>query len=157
MNGSFRAFGGRRYRIRRVPRQGWPHATALIDIFFLGMLFLTISSKTTRLSGIRIDLPREKKATVTQIERYVISLAATPGEEKVRIYFQDHPVDSRKLAEALSQLKSLSRNATVIIRADRAIPYEKVLDVINLSQSAGVASFLAVDPREERSETRFDQ
>lgn len=147
----------RRYRIRAVPHRGWPTTVALIDIFFLTMLFIALSSQSTKLSGVTVDLPCISNAQISQVEKYVVSLTYNQTDASRQIFFQDRPVSSSQLAAELSQLKSSAKEPQIIIRADREIPYETVVDVINMAQSVGIPSFLAVVPRPEKAETRFDQ
>lgn len=150
-------FDRRRYRVHASPHRGWPMTVALIDIFFLAMLFVVLSSQSTKLSGVRVDLPHVPNAQVSQVEKYVVSLTSNAVAGEYQLFFQDRPVSSDQLAAELSQLKNNSKDPQLIVRADREIPYEIVVNVVNMAQSAGIPSFLAVVSRSEKRETRFNQ
>lgn len=146
--------GGRRYRTRLRHRSGWPELTALLDILFLSLLFFVISSRSVRVSGIRIDLPQMNTRTTAALERFVISLAPDRegGEAKMKIYFQEN--SCRDINDLYQQLSNLHRNsprhASVIIRADRSIPFEEVAKVMDAARKAQLNCFVAVEvPREE--------
>ena len=149
--------GQRRYRTRLKYRTGWPELTALVDIFFLLLLFLALTRNFTRVSGIEIALPRINTRTTASLERFVISLApAAPGSGAgMSIYFREKRYNNLgELRQELSDLHADSPRSSVIIRADRNIPFEEVAKVMDAAKKAEVACFIAVDvPPEEPSAT----
>ncbi len=62
-----------------------------------------------------------------------------------------------QLAEKLSRLSSDSHQASVIIRADRQISFDLLAQIMSLAESSGLASFLAMSPPAEKTDTRFEQ
>ncbi len=149
-------FNQRRYRLRVLPHRGWPMMIGVIDIFFLSMLFVALSSQSAKVSGISIDLPHVPGAQISRVEKYVVSLTRNSAGE-CQIFFQDAPSSFEQLAAGLSQLQSDAKVTQIIVRADRGVPYEEVVRIINLAQNAGIASFLAVVSDSGKQDTRFDQ
>ena len=147
--------GERRYRTRLKYRTGWPELTALVDILFLSLLFFALTSNFTRVSGIAISLPQMNTRTTAALERFVISLApAAPGSgARMNIYFREkHCKDIDDLFQQLSELHDSSLRASVIIRADRSIPFEEVAKVMDAAKKAQLSCFIAVDvPADEPS------
>ena len=149
--------GRQRYMPRLKPHYGWPALIALIDIFFLMLLFFVLSRSFVRVSGISVELPRSKAPNVAALERFIVSI--TPPSEPGRpctIYYQDKPVKSEELLEHLSKLRDANRQSAVIIRADRRVPFDVVAGVMAIAEAAELSSFIAVTPPGENPETRFE-
>ncbi len=150
-------FGERRYRTRLKYFRGWPEVTALVDILFLSLLFFAMTSNNVRVSAIEVALPQMDTRTRAALERFVISLApaARDSDAKMNIYFRDKPCqDLNDLCQQLSKLHLNSPNASVIIRADRSIPFEEVVLVMNAAKNAKLRCFVAVEvPGEAPSKT----
>ena len=150
-------FGERRYRTRLKYRTGWPELTALIDLLFLSLMFFSLSRNFTRVSGIKVALPRMDTRTTVALERFVISLApAEPGDGyPIRIYYREKRCkDLDELRQDLSELHENLKRASVIIRADRSIPFEEVAKVMDAAKKEQLACFIAVDvPAEAPSAT----
>ena len=151
------AFGERRYRTRLKYHGGWPELIALTDILFLSLLFFALTSNSVRVSGINVALPRMNTRTVSALERFVISLAPpVPGSDaKMDIHFLERRCRNiDELRQQLSQLHERSRRASVIIRADRSIPFEEVVKVMDAAKNAQLSCFIAVEvPGEAPSAT----
>lgn len=145
-------FGERRYRPRLEYRSGWPELTALVDILFLAMLFFVLASSYVRVSGVSVSLPRVKAQNTAALKRFVVSL--TPPESGSgaggSIYFRDKLMSTEELRNELSQLHDREKDATIIIRADRNVPFEKVAEVMSIIEAAQLPSFLAVTPPAEK-------
>ena len=141
--------GQRRYRTRLKYRSGWPELTALVDIFFLSLLFFALSSNFVRVSGIDIALPQVSSRTTAALQRFVISIAPSDveGDPGIRIYFREKRCrDIEELRQELSLLHDSSpRRASVIIRADRSVPFDEVAKVMDAAKKAQLACFIAVD------------
>lgn len=150
MNRLDTGFGERRYRTRLKYHTGWPELTALVDIFFLSLLFFALTS-IVRVSGIPIDLPRVQTHTTAALEHFVISLSADSTGKGMVIYFRERPcANIDELRQQLSELHESSPRARVIIRADRTLLYENVAKVMDAAKDAHLSCFLAVEVPKER-------
>ena len=148
-------FGGRRYRTRLKMYRGFPEATALLDIFFLVLLFVVFASSFVRVSGVSVELPRVSSHREERLERRMV-VSLTPGEKpgEVKIYFRDKPVDN--LGKELSAVHDRSAKTVIIIRADRAVPFQKVAEVMTIAAKAKLRSFIAVMPDEDKALAQFE-
>ena len=152
-----RKLGLRRYTSKVQMYTGWPAMIALMDIFFLLLWFFAQSSSYTRLSGIRVELPKAKASSIADIHQYVITIMPTDNIRKpFRLYFRNLPVEPSQLQEALTNLPS-SPPPMVAILADRRAPYELVASVLAMVGNAGINCFLPVMPPENQPELRFEK
>ena len=151
-------FGERRYRTRLKYRNGWPELTALVDILFLSMLFFVPASLFVKVSGVSVSLPRVRAQNTAALARFVITL--TPpnpgGGQRGNIYFRDKLVDVNRLREELSILHDNAPRASVIIRADRNVPFEMVAEVMAIAESAQLPSFIAVAPPDRSQSDTYE-
>lgn len=153
-------FGERRYRTRLKYFNGWPDLIALVDILFLSLLFFVLATNVVRVSGVKVALPQMDTSTMAALGRFVISVAPPEREgDGSRIYFQEKRCDSiDDLRQQLSELRGdrTSKELSVIIRADRRVPFRDVAKVMDAAKSVNITCFIAVevpDPAEEPSAT----
>ena len=167
-----RKLGIRRYSSRVTMYTGWPTMIALVDIFFLLLWFFAQSSSYTRLSGIRVELPKVKASSIADIHQCVISIMPT-GDPKnpFQLYFGDHPVELAKLPERLTKQQeeltgrqegltgrqSQGLTTTVAVLIDRRAPYELVAQVLAVVGNMGRNCFLPVMVPEDQPERRFEK
>ena len=150
------SIGGRRYKPGLKPKSGWPELTALIDVLFLVLLFLFLSSSFVRVTGIRVNLPRVRPSSSAELERFVVTITRGEGGGRL-LYFNDRPVTPETLKQQFNEVHGRSRNATIIILADRGVTLEQSAEVMALAEAAELASFLVTIPPGERPETVFGQ
>lgn len=150
--------GRRRYRTRLKPLSGWPEVIALVDIFFLALIFFFLSGSFVRVSGISVELPRVRPSNIADMEKFVVTITppASAGGECL-LYFNDQPVTPELLKQRFGEVRGRSQTASVIIRADQRVSFEMVTEVMAMAEAAKLSSFLAVMPPSERQETVFGQ
>lgn len=151
-------FGTRRYMPHLKPKTGWPELTALIDVLFLALLFFALSSSFVRISGISVELPRIQAPNVADVERLVVTV--TPSDDpkqSCQVYFQDKIMSFDMLQQEFFKLTDTSSKASIIISADRRVPFDTVARIMAFAESAKISSFIAVAPPDAKRETRFEQ
>ena len=149
--------GNRRYSTALKMYTGWPSMIALVDVFFLLLWFFAQSGSYTRLSGIRVELPKVKAPTVADINQYVISIM--PGRNSAGqwiVYFRNRPVELSQLQEELTKLP-VRPKPMIAIMADRHAPYEIVAQVIAMVGNVGINSFLPVMPLDTQIKLRYEK
>ena len=148
----------RRYAPSLKPKSGWPELTALIDVLFLILLFFALSGSFVRISGIGVELPRMQAPSVASVERFVVTVAPpeSPGKP-CQLFFQDKLMSVDMLRQHFFKLKDTGSRASVIICADRRVPFETVPRVMAAAEEANISSFIALAPPDTKRETRFEQ
>jgi biopolymer transport protein ExbD len=109
--------------------------TSMTDIIFLLLIFFMIS---TTFEGARksldIQLPESQAADVIQeTKQYVVEMGA---DETLRLDGQ--PIVLQDLVQRLSQAGTPALQRAVIIRADKRLPYGKVVTVLDLVRQANI-------------------
>lgn len=121
---------------------GWLAAIPMLDVMFLLIFFLLLSSNFILQPGISVSVPLSRFTLGPQINPQIISIT---GGAAPAIYFRDQKVAIEQLGPLLDEAKKESR--PVIIKADRLTPYSLVVEVTNLALEHGITSVaLATTP-----------
>jgi biopolymer transport protein ExbD len=121
---------------------GWIVLIALVDVAFLLLFFMLLSSNFILQQGISISAPFSRFTLGPQISRQIISIT---GGAVPAIYFQDQRVSIEQLGPLLDAAKR--RDQSIIIKADRSASYETVAAVANAALEHGISSVaLAATP-----------
>jgi biopolymer transport protein ExbD len=121
---------------------GWLAAIPLLDVTFLLIFFLLLSSNFILQPGISVSVPLSRFTLGPQINPQIISIT---GGAAPAIYFRDQRVALEQLGPLLDEAKKESR--PIIIKADRLTPYSLVVEVANLALEHGIGSVaLATTP-----------
>ncbi|MEY2480548.1 MAG: biopolymer transport protein ExbD [Verrucomicrobiota bacterium] len=121
---------------------GWLCVFPLLDVLFLLIFFLLLSSNFILQPGISVSVPFSHFTLGPQINPQIISIT---GGAMPAIYFRDQKVALEKLGPLLDAAKR--EGSPVIIKADRLTPYELVVTVTNIALEHGISSVsLATTP-----------
>ncbi len=114
---------------------GWLVLFALVDVTFLLIFFLLLSSNFILQSGISVSMPFSHFTLGPQINQQIISIT---GGAVPAIYFRDQKITLEQLGPLLDAAKR--EGHSIIIRADRLTPYETVVEVTNAALEHGITS-----------------
>jgi len=121
---------------------GWLVLVSLVDLAFLLVFFLLLSSNFILQQGISISMPFSRFTLGPQANRQIISIT---GGAVPAIYFQDQRVTMEQLGPLLDAAKR--KEQSIIIKADRSTSYETVAEVANAALEHGVTAVaLAATP-----------
>ena len=114
---------------------GWLCVFPALNILFLLIFFLLLSSNFVLQPGITIAAPFSRFTLGPQVNQQIVSIT---GGANPSIYFRDQKVTLQQLEPLLQKTKEEGRS--VIIRADRLTPYELVVAVTNAALERGISS-----------------
>ncbi len=114
---------------------GWLGVISTIDVVFLLIFFLLLSSNFILQPGISVSLPLSRFTLGPQVNPQIISIT---GGVAPAVYFRDQKVALEQLGPLLDAAKNEGR--PVIIKADRFTPYELVISVTNAALEHGITS-----------------
>jgi biopolymer transport protein ExbD len=121
---------------------GWIVFLGVVDVSFLLIFFLLLSSNFILQPGISISMPFSRFTLGPQTNQQIVSIA---GGAVPAIYFREQKVTIEQLGPLLDAAKREGRS--IIIKADRLTPYETVAEVANAALEHGVTSVaLAATP-----------
>ena len=108
--------------------------TPLIDVMLV-LVVIFILTAPLMASSLRLDLPRAQAAQPQQAPQALQVALDAAGQ----IYLQDRPVTPETLQQRLSEAARLSTQTEVQLRADTAVPYGRVVAVLDMAHHAGLS------------------
>lgn len=110
--------------------------SSLTDIVMLLLIFFLLTSQFVLQTGVKIKLPGAKNNEQLAPSKFVVTLS-----DKGEILVGDERIQLEMLAGKLNQLKSSSPENNLILRADKSVPVELVIKVIDSARGIGIQKF----------------
>jgi biopolymer transport protein TolR len=108
--------------------------TPLIDVMLV-LLVIFILAAPLIASALRLDLPTASAATAHEVQR-----AVRVGLDKTgQIYLDEQPLSLDQLQQHLNDVARQSQQAEIQLRADEAVPYGRVVAIIDAARQAGLS------------------
>lgn len=118
---------------RRIKAKTGIDLTAMIDVVFNLLIFFMVGTTMINNPLIRVNLP--KSSSQERSEREGISITIT---EEGKYYLNRDSVSSSELNARLNKLAAeRDKEEPVIIRPDKHIPVERLVDAMNMANAAG--------------------
>ncbi|HOM81129.1 MAG TPA: biopolymer transporter ExbD [Armatimonadota bacterium] len=117
----------------------------MIDtIFFLLVFFMLASLAMTRMTGVKVNLPKATSGERTTAAKFVVTLTATG-----RYYVEkEHAADFEALRAMVERRVRENPEAVAVINADKSVRHGEVIALMDLVKSAGVARMtVATEPK----------
>ena len=103
------------------------NVTPLLDLAYV-LLIIFIILTTATVQGIKVNLPKASaQPSLAENKTKAVSITADGT-----IYLDTFPVTLPELENLLRQYKAVTPDLPVIIKADSSIPYQRVVDVLDL-------------------------
>ena len=117
--------------------------TPLIDVMLV-LLVIFIITAPLLASSIKLDLPRTDAAQPGQAPKFVTLAVDSTGQA----YLNDTPLGPDELARRLLETAAMDPETEVQLRADAAVPYGRIVEVMGAAQKAGLnrIGFVATPP-----------
>ncbi|MDR3395231.1 MAG: biopolymer transporter ExbD [Parasulfuritortus sp.] len=118
--------------------------TPLVDVMMV-LVVIFIFTAPLLASSIRLDLPQTGAAGPSDAPKFVTLVVDKTGQA----FLNDKPVTQAELAASLLQTAAQNPDTEVQLRADQAVPYGRVVQVMGAAQTAGLnrIGFVAEPPK----------
>lgn len=107
--------------------------TSLIDVLFLLLIFLMVSSTFLEQPGIKLDLPEADSAVVVEQKEYILFV-----DKNKNIFLNDFPVQLDQLQEKLKETLPNMKDGALILKADQDVSHGLVVRVMDDIKKSGV-------------------
>lgn len=108
--------------------------TPLIDVVFLLLIFIMLSSSFVLQPGIRVELPEAQAAEAESLRPIVVRV---PRGEEAPCYVGDTQVAVADLPGYLRRLREESGREAIVIACDRRANVDRFVRVIDIAKGAG--------------------
>lgn len=124
---------GRLERREAPPPLSEINVTPLVDVMLVLVVIFLVTAPLLA-GSLRLDLPRAGGA-VPSAAPAAVAVALDP---QGAVFLDGQPIEMPQLAERLRQAASVNPGTEVQLRADRSVPYGRVVEVLDLAQGAGL-------------------
>ena len=107
--------------------------TPLVDVMLVLVVIFIITAPLLA-SSIRLDLPRTEAAKPNDAPKFIMVVLDKAGQA----FIDDKPMAPAPLAERLAEAARQNPEMEVQLRADQAVPYGRVVEVMGAAQKAGL-------------------
>ena len=119
------------------------NVTPLVDVMLVLVVILIVTAPLLA-SAIRLDLPATGAAKPAGAAASVMVTLDPRGG----LFVNDQPVTPTALAERLAAAARVNPDTEVRLRADRSVPYGRVVEAIGAAQQAGLTRIgFVADPK----------
>lgn len=117
--------------------------TPLIDVMLVLVVIFIITAPLLA-SSIKLDLPKTDAAKSADAPKSVTVVVDAAGQA----YLKDQPLTLDEIARQLTLSAQTNPQTEVLLRADKAVPYGRIVEVMGAAQKAGLnrIGFVADEP-----------
>jgi len=124
---------GRLERTQVPPPMSEINMTPLVDVMLVLVAIFIITAPLLA-SSIKLDLPKTEAAKPGNAPKFVTVVVDKSGQA----FFNDQPLGLVELATKLVQTAQVNPDTEVQLRADAAVPYGRIVEVMGTAQKAGL-------------------
>ena len=109
------------------------NVTPMVDVMLV-LLVIFILTAPLLASSIKLDLPKTDAAKPVNAPQFVTLVVDKTGQ----VFLNDQPLSPDQLKSRLAQTAGQNPDTELQLRADEAVPYGKVVEVMGVAQKAGL-------------------
>lgn len=118
------------------------NVTPMLDLAYV-LLVVFIILTTASVQGVKVKSPETQAANnLAKPQTRAITITADGG-----VYLDAYPVDMAQLQSSLAQYKSANPSLPVVLKADAAAQYEKVMQVLEVAKKLDITEIGLVTKR----------
>ena len=110
------------------------NVTPMVDVMLV-LLVIFILTAPLLASSIKLELPKTDAARQGEAPEFVTLVVDKGGQ----VFLNDKPMAIEQLRSSLAQTAGQNPDTEVQLRADAAVPYGKVVEVMGMAQKAGLS------------------
>ena len=107
--------------------------TPLVDVMLVLLIIFMVTAPILQ-QGVSVDLPEVTAAPLAGSEEQLVVVVTRDG----KLQLNDSPIKVDELNKKLSAILSVRPDRQVYLRADKNVPYGKVVEVMAAVRTAGV-------------------
>ena len=109
--------------------------TPMLDLAYV-LLVIFIIMTTASVAGVKVDLPKASSAQSLAVPKTKVVSVSDQGQ----VFLDTVPVSLPELEQKLRDAKANTPDLPVILKGDRAVQYDRVMQVLDLCSRVGIAS-----------------
>lgn len=117
--------------------------SSLTDIVMLLLIFFLLTSQFVITTGVQVKLPKSETSEIANENQFVVTITKTN-----EIYFVTEKISLGELADKIIKSPLQQTEKNLIIRADKEVPIEILIRVIDIAKSSGINKFTIATEKE---------
>ena len=111
--------------------------TSLIDVLFLLLIFLMVSSSFLQEPGIKLDLPETGKTDTVQKKKFTLFV-----RESGELFLNKKEVNLNNLGAYLKKKLPAIKDESLTLKGDKKIEYGKIVKIMAIVKSSGIKKLI---------------
>lgn len=111
--------------------------TSLIDVLFLLLLFVLVSSSFIEKPGIKVDLPGAVSAEAEKIDSLVLYV-----DKEGKLYLNDQRLEEGDLKGALEKALPRMKDEALTLNADETVHHGLVVRLMDTARNCGIRKLI---------------
>ncbi|MBP7272529.1 MAG: biopolymer transporter ExbD [Saprospiraceae bacterium] len=119
---------------------------AMIDVIFLLLMFFMLTSKLVSPNALNLKLPSSNSTSVA-----ASSLSVSIKKDGTLYLNSDRVNETRLISQLTGEIKRIGgdpKKTTITIVAEKGVPIEYVVNVMDVARQLGVGAILATEPKQ---------
>ncbi len=108
------------------------NVTPLVDVVLVLLIIFMVTAPMMQ-RGVDVDLPRAESAVGQEEQRLIVTI-----DSSLRVYLNERSMPLGELQQHLVTVAAAYRDPFVYLRADQAVPYGRVMAVMDRIKKAGI-------------------
>lgn len=117
--------------------------SSLTDIVMLLLIFFLLTSQFVITTGVQVKLPKSETAETIAENQFIVTITKTND-----IYFGSDRISLGELADRIIRFPDQQREKNLVIKADKEVPIDILIKVIDIAKSSGVNKFTIATEKE---------
>jgi biopolymer transport protein ExbD len=105
----------------------------MVDVVFLLLIFIILSSPFVLQTGQKVELPTDPQPPDVTFQTMVVTVSRDN-----QLFFNGQPAAFEGLRESLARAAQQERNAVLIVKADRQVTHETITRIFSIAREAGI-------------------
>jgi biopolymer transport protein ExbD len=111
--------------------------TSLIDVLFLLLIFLMVSSTFLEQPGIQLELPEARSSVLVEQKEFTLYVNRN-GD----LFLNDIKISLNDLAARIKEALPRMKDSALILKADKDVNYGLVVEVLDAVKNSGVKKLI---------------
>lgn len=118
-------------------RKVFINITSMIDVMFMLLIFLMISSTFLDQPGIKLELPSAESSTVVEQKDYVLFV-----DKAGKMYLNNNTIAFDSLEAAIKEALPKMKDSALILKADQDVSHGTVVKIMDMVRNGGVKKLI---------------
>ncbi|HHT9124762.1 MAG TPA: ExbD/TolR family protein [Candidatus Brocadiia bacterium] len=124
----------------------------MVDMLFMLLIFFIVTSTFVEQPNIKLELPTAKHSEMGKTEQLTLIIS-----REGKLYLQNEAIERKDLEMKLKDVFAQRQDKSLVLKADKLVPYGIVIDVMDAAKSVGLRKIIAPTAMEQKEPTFLEK